>query len=338
MEGNKDEALKCLMIGKQALEGGDKARALKFVLKARRLDPSLPVDELLAGIEGDRVESEATPSAAAAGQSTARRTAGVSGSVGGAGSEAGTSSSSSKDYTEEQVLVVKQIRKEKDYYEILGAYRKLSLKVHPDKNKAPGSEEAFKLVSKAFQCLSNEESKRKYDVSGSDEQIYERRPIRHAAHGFNGYLGISFFGGMGITPQTQFRSFQFGTGMGHRTPTNGSRGGSGFRTLLQLRPVVLILLLNFAPSNDPIYSLNQSYPYEQKVVTQKGVPFYVKSPNFEQQYPLSSRERVSLESKIERDFFDIVRQNCRVEMQRVHWGLSDKAPHCDILKQFEDVA
>ncbi|CAM8979765.1 unnamed protein product [Rhodiola kirilowii] len=363
MDGNKDEALKCLRIGKEALETGDKARAQKFVLKARRLYPSLPVDELLAKIDGDRVEREATPAEAAeeskigASQSTVRQRNGVSGLGGGGGAAA---SSSSKDYTEEQVLVVRQIRKKKDYYEILGvergcsvddvrkAYRKLSLKVHPDKNKAPGAEEAFKLVSKAFQCLSNEDSKRKYDVSGSDEPVYERRPTRHAANGFNGFYEGDvdaeeifrnfFFGGMGVTQQTQFRGFQFGTGMGHRTPANGSPGGSGFRTLIQLLPVILILLLNFLPSNDPIYSLNQSYPYEHKLSTQKGVPFYVKSPNFEQQYPPSTRERLSLESKIEREFFNIVGQNCRVEMQRMHWGLANKAPHCDMLKQFEDVA
>ncbi|KAK9994674.1 hypothetical protein SO802_024377 [Lithocarpus litseifolius] len=80
-----------------------------------------------------------------------------------------SSASASASYTEEQIAIVRQIKKKKDYYEILGveksctvedvrkAYRKLSLKVHPDKNKAPDAEEAFKAVSKAFQCLSNEE-------------------------------------------------------------------------------------------------------------------------------------------------------------------------------------
>ncbi|KAB8081857.1 hypothetical protein EE612_003434 [Oryza sativa] len=47
MEGNKDDAVKCLRIGKAAADAGDSARAVKFLSKAKRLDPSLPIDHLL---------------------------------------------------------------------------------------------------------------------------------------------------------------------------------------------------------------------------------------------------------------------------------------------------
>ena len=64
-----------------------------------------------------------------------------------------------------------------DYYQILGvsedsdqdvikrAYRKLSMKYHPDKNKGDSSkEEKFKEINNAYTTLSDKESKSRYDM------------------------------------------------------------------------------------------------------------------------------------------------------------------------------
>ena len=68
-----------------------------------------------------------------------------------------------------------------DYYDVLGvsktatpteikkAYRKLAMKYHPDKN--PGnkeSEEKFKQIAQAYEVLSDEEKRKKYDTFGKD--------------------------------------------------------------------------------------------------------------------------------------------------------------------------
>ena len=71
----------------------------------------------------------------------------------------------------------------KCYYEILGlkkscqedeikkAYKKTSLKVHPDKNRYPKADEAFKKVNQAFMCLSNKDKRAIYDERGTEEEI-----------------------------------------------------------------------------------------------------------------------------------------------------------------------
>lgn len=75
----------------------------------------------------------------------------------------------------------------KDYYEVLGvtkestdseikkAYKKLALQMHPDKNKAPGSAEAFKAIGNAVAVLTDPEKRKSYDLYGKDEQHSVRR-------------------------------------------------------------------------------------------------------------------------------------------------------------------
>ncbi|PWA55408.1 chaperone protein dnaJ 49 [Artemisia annua] len=42
-----------------------------------------------------------------------------------------------------------------DFKEINNAYKRLAKKVHPNNNKAPGSDEAFRKVQEAYECLSH---------------------------------------------------------------------------------------------------------------------------------------------------------------------------------------
>jgi len=68
----------------------------------------------------------------------------------------------------------------KDYYRVLGvargasddeikkSYRKLALKYHPDKNRAPGAEDKFKEIGEAYDVLSDPKKKQIYDQYGED--------------------------------------------------------------------------------------------------------------------------------------------------------------------------
>ena len=67
----------------------------------------------------------------------------------------------------------------RSYYTVLGvpataaqedikkAYRRLALKLHPDKNQAPDAEEKFKELGEAYSVMSDAKKKARYD-SGQD--------------------------------------------------------------------------------------------------------------------------------------------------------------------------
>lgn len=76
----------------------------------------------------------------------------------------------------------------RDYYEVLGvsrgadineikrAYRRLAKRYHPDVSRVAGSEERFKELNEAYQVLSNESSRARYDQVGRvDNKTKERR-------------------------------------------------------------------------------------------------------------------------------------------------------------------
>lgn len=85
-------------------------------------------------------------------------------------------------YTKEQEqIVLKTLSyKSHQYYEVLSvektcsegeikkSYRKLAIKLHPDKNPHPRSSEAFKFLNKAWGVLSDPNKKTIYDQTGQD--------------------------------------------------------------------------------------------------------------------------------------------------------------------------
>lgn len=115
---------------------------------------------------------------------------------------------------------IPDIRCDEDYYQILGvnrgasqadiksAFRKLARKLHPDVNKAPDAKEKFQRVSRAYEVLSDADTRQRYDQFG------EAGVKGGGAQGFQDFSDFgsfsdifdTFFGGGGQGQQRQRRS------------------------------------------------------------------------------------------------------------------------------------
>lgn len=164
-----------------------------------------------------------------------------------------TDGSESRAYSSEQKAEVVRIRKctPTSFYEILlvektasdgqikKAYRKISLLTHPDKNGYPGADEAFKMVSRAFQILSDPEKKSKYDRFGGDpDSRFGGGGGAPSASPFSGGFarppgagGQNFYEDE-ISPEELFNRFFGGGGMG------GGFGGFGMSKTSVVRKLI----------------------------------------------------------------------------------------------------
>ncbi|KAF9354732.1 hypothetical protein BGX26_007409 [Mortierella sp. AD094] len=298
MEVNKDEAQRCLDIAHRHLNSGNYASARKFGLKSISLFPTSDAKAFVKKV--DKEEAAATDTTSSSSNST-RTGAGTAYSASTGTSSARPNTTTplrsrsapvdhkpvEREYTSEQAASVKAIRSSGgDFYKVLGvkkdatdseikkAYRKVALQMHPDKNGAPGADEAFKIVSKAFTVLSDPQKRAIFDQHGPDEGRssrvnYDRANPTGQQFGRRGMQGDD------ISPEELFNMFFGGGGFGgsfHSTnarsrtqnhqqrqehyrqqhqfqrqqranATNNGDLGSNLGSLIQLMPLLLLILV-----------------------------------------------------------------------------------------------
>ncbi|KAJ7327101.1 hypothetical protein JRQ81_016860 [Phrynocephalus forsythii] len=337
MEGNRDEAERCLGIARQALEAGHRERAVRFLTKAQKLYPTDTARVLLEAImkNGSAAGSGAYCRKPASGSDQNKPNNMKDGSASATGE-------SGKTYTKDQVEGVQSIKKCRNYYEVLGvskdageedlkkAYRKLALKFHPDKNHAPGATEAFKKIGNAYAVLSNPEKRKQYDLTGSED------PCSHSSNGrFNFHRGCE----ADITPEDLFNMFfggAFPTGSVHSFSNGRSsyshhnqhrhsghereeeRGDVCF-VFTRLMPIIVLILVSLLSQlmvSNPPYSLYPRSGTGQTIQLQTenlGVAYYV-NKDFKNEYKGASLQKI--EKSVEEDYVSNIRNNCWKERQQ----------------------
>jgi curved DNA-binding protein len=180
----------------------------------------------------------------------------------------------------------------KDYYQVLGvdktssekeikkAFRRLARQHHPDVNPDdPQAEERFKEINEAYEVLSDQEKRQKYDQLGADWQRWQQTGGRPGDFNWGQWTSGRPGGGAHVrygTPEdmedlfggsgafSDFFSQVFG-GMG------GARGGGGFQ--YQMRPQ------RGQDYEQPVeISLQEAYQGTTRVLQKEGQRLEVKIP------------------------------------------------------------
>ena len=217
----------------------------------------------------------------------------------------------------------------KDYYNILGvtketsnedikrAYKKLAIKFHPDKNKSPKAEEAFKKIATAYQTLIDPKKRELFDKYGSEEEyrekVYQERQ-REYEEDFDAYDIFDIFFG-NINPEELRRQRRRYRRAQQQNPINPKV--AKFLPFIQFIPILLMALTSILPSlfqgkDLYVFEKNKDYPYEMKTDSMK-INYFVGN-DFKKKYK-DEIELRKIEKEIENKYTSYLRINCQEKIQ-----------------------
>lgn len=335
--------MRCIVIAKKHWLAGDKERAVTWLEKSLRMKESEEAERLL------RIYTEASPPSPtpsprpapaassprptpqAAGKQARPRTSSTSSASSASSAPSSRGAAPAENtYNAEEHREALDVIKEKDFYRRLGvdreaftpqllakAYRKRSLKFHPDKNRSPLAEAAMKAVNQAYECLKDPTKKRIYDQTGSDNpDEYERRQQQHTTsrthrrHEFDDVENL-------------FQNVFFGAHARRRQRADAGEGEQQQNEMGHLvLPFIMLLLLVtllFNPGMESResypFSLNRDGNFRIRRTTPSNTEYFV-SRSFDMTYGRDRHRLSRVETLVDQQYVEFLTKECQNERKK----------------------
>ncbi|EDW01543.1 dnaJ homolog subfamily B member 14 [Drosophila grimshawi] len=188
------------------------------------------------------------------------------------------------------------------YSEVKRAYKRLALRLHPDKNRAPGSEEAFRCINEAADTLTDNQKRIEYNLLTAVGDSF-----RSSASLYDNHRNIvpdqEFF-----DPDELRRSYQAAN---QRVPQRQSLYQTEQLVIGLVAALIFIIITLHYLAMAPNYSFTQTSTHSVRQVSRlNGITYFV-TPQFAGSQTPMQQQR--LEQDVEQIFVTDLKYNCKQE-------------------------
>ncbi|XP_039502735.1 dnaJ homolog subfamily B member 14 isoform X1 [Drosophila santomea] len=192
------------------------------------------------------------------------------------------------------------------YSEVKRAYHKLALRLHPDKNKSPGAEQAFRRISEAADCLTDCQKRIEYNIATAvGDHCHDQDRSEYKDYGGESEIHEEDYADQGTAFRRPYQSAN------QRMPQRQSLYQTEQLVIGVVAALVFLFVTMHYITAAPAYSFTPTRTHSFRRLSQTRHVAYYMNPTDLSKY--TEQQLAKLEAEIEEVYISDLTQRCRQE-------------------------